>query len=290
MKTITVSRQAPPTYRTFLRVLSIYLLLTVIAIIFLSPIFWMLKTALTRTGDLFLMPIRIIPNPMVFTNFQTIWHNYPFPRFYLNSFQVAILATIGQLLSCSFTAFALTNLKFPGRNLLLIIILGTMMIPFQVIMVPLFILMSKLGWLDTLLPLWVPPFFGGITGAFGIFLLRQAFLAVPRELIEAAAIDGGNLFDLYWRICLPLAKPHLAVLGVFAFMTSWNDFLGPIIFITHTDTMTVTGGLSFFQAQWHVYWSELMAGTFLAMIPTLIIYIFSQRFFIETIATTGLKG
>ncbi len=157
-------------------------------------------------------------------------------------------------------------------------------------MVPQFILMQKLGWLDTLLPLWVPAFFGGVGGAFGIFLLRQGLLTIPKDFFEAAIMDGANPFDLYWRIAMPLIRPQLTVLAVFSFMSSWNDFLAPIIYITSPEKMTVTGGLSFFQAQWHVYWNQLTAGALLAMLPTMVLYLLAQRYFIEAGFSSGIKG
>jgi multiple sugar transport system permease protein len=267
-----------------------YGVLLLLGFVFLLPIASMISTAFSRPGDIFLTPPRLIPSPAVLDNIEAIWRDLPFLAFYRNSFQVSVLATAGQLFSASFTAFALAYLRFPGRGLLLAIVLGTMMVPYHVTMVPLFILMSKIGWLDSTLPLWVPSFFGGTVGAFSIFLLRQAFLAVPRELAEAATVDGANPLRLYWQIFLPLARPQLAVVAVFAFMTSWNDFIGPLIFINSPEKMTVTGGLSLFQSQFNVYWTLVMAGALFAMLPVLVLYILAQRYFVETVATAGLKG
>ena len=267
-----------------------YVVLSLISCIFLAPIAWMLKTALTGDGSLFLLPVRPIPNPIDFSSFVTIWRDYPFADFYANSLKIAFLAMAGQLFSCSFTAFALTNLRFPGRGLLLIIILGTMMVPLQVTMVPQFLLFNRLHWLDTHYPLWVPAFFGGVSGAFGIFLLRQGLMTIPHEFYEAATMDGANPWHMYLRIAMPLLRPQLTVLAVFAFMSSWNDFLAPIIFITTPERMTVTGGLSFFQAQWHVYWNQLMAGALLAILPVMVLYALGQRYFVQASFASGLKG
>ncbi len=267
-----------------------YALLGIIALIFLLPVWSMVVTALTSEGTLFSQGATLWPAHPTLVNFRHLLGRLPFLRWYLNSTVVAVLFTLGQLFSCTFAAFALGYFRFRGSQAVLILILATMMLPFQVLMVPLFLLMKALGWLNTLVPLWAPAFFGDITGAFGVFLLRQAFLQIPRELAEAASLDGASPWRVFTRIYAPLARPFVIVLAVFSFMTAWNDFVRPIVYITSTSRMTVTGGLSYFQTQFSVNWGGLMAGTLLAMLPTMVLYLVAQRHFTSMTLTTGLKG
>lgn len=267
-----------------------YVLLCAIAVVFLAPIWWMFKTAVTPASEVLLSPVRVFPKPIDFSVFFEIWDTLPLLAFFRNSTVVSTLTTIGTVVSCSLTAFALTQFRFPGRSLLLVVILGTIMVPIHATIIPQFLFFSKIKWLDTLRPLWVPSFFGGFMGAFSIFLLRQALLGVPSDLFDAATVDGANPWQLYRLVALPLIRPQLAVVAVFTFMSSWNDFLAPIVFISSTDKMTVTGGLSFFRTSWHVYWNEVMAGALLAMLPTLVLYMFAQRQLVQANLQAGLKG
>ncbi len=265
-------------------------LLSVIGVIVLIPVWTMVVTALTPEGLVFTQGTRLWPAQVSRENFDELSKHFPFLRWYWNSFITASLFTVGQLFSCSVTAFALSFFRFRGREVLLVVVVATMMLPFQVLMVPLFWLMKNLHLTNNLASLWLPAFFGDVTGAFGIFLLRQAFLQIPRDLAEAAVIDGANPATIFLRIYLPLATPFLAVLTVFSFMTSWNDFVRPIVYITDISNMTVTGGLSFFQTQFHVSWGPLMAGALAAMAPTLLLYVLAQRYFIRMAVASGLKG
>jgi multiple sugar transport system permease protein len=264
--------------------------LCVIGIAVLAPVWTMVVTALTPEGLVFIENARLWPAQISRENFDELSKDFPFLRWYWNSVTTASLFTLGQLFSCSVTAFALSFFRFRGREVLLVVVLATMMLPFQVLMVPLFWLMKNLHLTNNLAALWLPAFFGDVTGAFGIFLLRQAFLQIPRDLAEAAVIDGANPATIFLRIYLPLATPFLAVLTVFSFMTSWNDFVRPIVYITDISNMTVTGGLSYFQTQFHVSWGPLMAGALAAMAPTLCLYVLAQRYFIRMAVATGLKG
>ncbi len=265
-------------------------LLSIVGIMILIPVWTMVVTALTPEGLVFTQGTRLWPAQVSRENFDQLGSQFPFLRWYWNSFVTASLFTIGQLFSCSITAFALSFFRFRGRDLLLVLVLATMMLPFQVLMVPLFWLMKTLQLTNNLAALWLPAFFGDVTGAFGIFLLRQAFLQIPRDLAEAAVIDGANPITIFARVYLPLVTPFLAVLTVFSFMMSWNDFVRPIVYITEISNMTVTGGLSFFQTQFHVSWGPLMAGALAAMAPTLLLYVFAQRYFIRMAVASGLKG
>lgn len=268
-----------------------YLCNAILVVVFLAPLASALTVALTPAAQLFSSGTTPLwpRNPSV-GNLQTVWHAVPFLSWYLNSGKVAALFTIGQLISTSLTAYALTRLRFPGRGVLLVVVVATMMIPFQAVMIPLFELMKTVGWIDTQVPLFVPAFFGDVTGAFGIFLLRQAFLQIPSALPEAATIDGANHWHIFRRIYLPLALPQLAVVAVFSFMNSWNDFIRPIVYITDQSQMTVTGGLSYFQTAYHVEWGPLMAGSLLSLLPTLVLYVVAQRYFVQAVIGAGVKG
>ncbi len=211
-----------------------------------------------------------------------------FLTYLLNTLVVAVLSVIGTVLSSSLVAYGLSRIKWRGSNTLFIITLSTMMIPFPVLMIPLYSVFRELGWIGTLMPLWVPAFFGS---AFNIFLLRQFFLTIPSEISDAARIDGCSEFGIYWRIMLPLAKPALAVVALFQFLFCWNDFLGPMIFLTEPSTFTMALGLQQYQSQhggseWHL----LMAASVLLVLPIIVLFFFMQKTFIQGISTTGVKG
>jgi ABC-type glycerol-3-phosphate transport system permease component len=200
--------------------------------------------------------------------------------------KIASLATIGQLISCSLGAFAFSVLKFRGRDLLFLALLATLMVPYQVTLIPTFILFSKLGWVGTHLPLWVPAFWGG---AFGTFLLRQFYLTIPMDLAESARIDGANIFQIFRHIYLPLSKPALATLAIFTFMWSWNDLLNPLIYVSELNQLTLTVGMSLFQNQYGGKWTLMMAAAVVSILPILIIFFMAQKYFIRGIALTGVK-
>lgn len=268
----------------------LYMSLCVLSIIFISPFIWQFFTSLKTGAEVFLYPPRLLPKIFHWDNYLKLLDIAPFGLFLSNSFKIGVLFTIGQLLSCSLAAFAFARMKFPGRSLLFLLILSTLMIPYQLRMIPIFVLMKKLGWVNTHKALIVPGFFGS---AFGIFLLRQFFLTFPQELEDVARLDGCSSFSIYWRIFLPLSKPVLATLGIFVFMTQWNDLLGPAIFLHSWEKMTVTIGLAAFQgsaSRASPHWNLLMGGALLSIIPILIIYVVGQKYFVRGIVTTGLKG
>lgn len=264
-----------------------YLIITLGALTMIIPFLWMLSTALKEPGQVFTMPPQWIPKPLVWNNFARAWKSLPFAQFSSNSFKIAILSTLGTLLSCSWAAYAFARLRFPGRDALFAVILATMMIPGQITMIPIFIVMKYLGWYDTHLPLWVPSFFGS---AFGTFLLRQFFFSLPEELDDAAKIDGCNPFEIYWKIYLPLSKPALATLGVLTFLSSWNGLLGPVIYLKTIEKFTLMIGLSFFQGQYVTDYSLLMAGSLISLLPIILLYATAQKYFVQGIALTGIKG
>lgn len=250
------------------------------------PFVWMLSTSFKAPGQTFVYPPEWIPDPIVLENYPNMWQALPFGRFFLNSIKISSLATIGQLITCSMGAFAFSVLKFRGRDALFLALVATLMVPYQVTLIPTFILFSKIGWVGTHLPLWVPAFWGG---AFGTFLLRQFYLTIPMDLAESARIDGANIFQIFRHIYLPLSKPAMATLAIFTFMWSWNDLLNPLIYVSELDQLTLTIGMSLFQNQYGGKWTLMMAGAVVSILPILIIFFMAQKYFIRGIAMTGVK-
>lgn len=265
-------------------------ILILAAAAFALPLVSALSLSFTPSRDLFLGGIHLLPPDPTLSNFSQALHQEPIFRWYANSITVSVLFTVGQIASCSLTAFGLVWIRTRLSGILFAIVLVTMMLPFQSIMIPLFEVMKTLHLLNQDASLWVPAFFGDITGAFNVFLMRQAFLQVPKELGDAAKIDGCGAFGVFWHTYLPNTVPYLAVVTVFSFLNSWNDFIRPIVYITSVSRMTVTGGLSFFQSQWNVEWGPLMAGTVLAILPTLVLYLFTQKYMVEIASSSGIKG
>ena len=264
----------------------VYLLLIIGAAVFSVPLFWMVTTSLKTMGEILRFPPKWIPIPAHFENYAAAWNYLPFGRFVVNTGIITLLSTIGYLLSCSISAFGFARLKFRGRDFLFTLLLATMMLPSQVTLIPQFILFQKLGWLNTLKPLIVPSFFGS---AFYIFLLRQFFLTLPMELDEAARIDGASTFKIYWSIILPLGKPALSTVAVFAFIYNWNDFFRPLIYLTSPDKMTLAVGLQLFRGRFASNFNNLMAAATMAVAPILVVFFVAQKTFVQGIALTGLK-
>jgi multiple sugar transport system permease protein len=264
----------------------LYFLLSIISIVMLLPFLWMLSTSLKEPSQVFAFPPQWIPNPVVWKNYVDAWNALPFARFFLNSIIVAVSVTAGQLVTASLAAYAFARLQFPGRDKIFLAYLATMMIPGQVTMIPVFILLKMLGWIDTYKALILPNIFT----TYGTFLLRQFFLTIPKDLEDSAVIDGCGPFRIYLQIILPLSKPALATLATFTFLGSWNDFMWPLI-VTHSMEMrTLPVGLSIFQGLYYTEWTLLMAASVIVLMPVIVVYIFNQRFFIKGITMTGLKG
>jgi len=264
-------------------------------LLMIAPFAWMISTSLKTRAEVFVTPPTLIPIVPQWHNYVDMWNALPFASFFFNSAKLAILNTVGQLVSCSMAAFAFSALRFRFREPLFALLLVTLIIPFQVVLVPNFILYRLLphpfsesgNWIGTHEPLWVGAFLGG---AFGTFLLRQFFLAIPHELGDAARVDGANPWQIYRHIYLPLAKPALATLAIFTFMWSWNDLIDPVIYLRDIQTLTVTAGLSLFQGQYVGRWPLLMAGALVSVLPMILLFIVAQRQFVRGIALTGIKG
>lgn len=264
-----------------------YILLIVVAAAFVLPLYWMLSTALKSADQMFEIPPTWIPNPVQIDNFPEVFREVPFARFLLNTLFLVVMNVIGEVISVSLIAYGFARLRFPGRSVLFLIMLSTLMIPYHVTLIPRFILFAKLGWVNTYLPLILPAFTGS---PFLIFLVRQYMMSIPFDLDEAAYIDGASRFDVFWRIILPLSRPALVLVVVFTFVGTWNDFLQPLIYLNDPELFTVSLGLSFFQGARETNWNLLMAGSLLATIPPLILFFIAQRQLIGGISIEGLKG
>ena len=263
-----------------------YVLLTLGAVVMVVPFLWMLSTSLKQQTQVFVFPPQWLPRPPVWDNYAQVVRIMPFGRFLLNSAIVAVAITALQLLTSSLAAYSFARLRFPGRDTLFLAYLATLMIPGQVTLIPNFLIVKYLGWIDTYQALIIPQIFS----AFGTFLLRQFFLGIPRELEEAARIDGSGSFGIYSRIILPLSGPALATLAVFTFTGQWNSFLWPLIVTNRVTMRTLTVGLQTLQGQYSVQWPLLMAGTVISLVPLLVAFLFAQRYFVQGIAVTGLAG
>lgn len=266
---------------------SIYGLLIIGAIVVLVPFFWTVSTSLKTEQQTLQFPPTWIPNPIAWENYPTALRARPFGTYYINSLIISIVSTIGQTLSSAIVAFGFARMRFRGRQVLFLIVLSTMMIPFHVMIIPRFILFKELGWLDTFYPLIVPNFFGG---AFSIFLLRQYFMTIPLELDAAAKIDGAGYYRIFMSIILPTSLPALGVVGVFEFLSSWRDFFGPLIYLTSDAKYTVPIGLNAFRGEYATEWHLFMAASAVAMLVPLAVFFVAQKYFLGGIALVGAGG
>lgn len=279
-------RRSSSLRRLVLRIL-LYLFLLLIAVVIAAPFLWGVSTAFKDQTALYAVPPVWIPSAAVFDNFVTAWTMVPFGLFFLNSLKVAGLITVGQLVFCSMAAYAFARLRFRGRDLLFGLYLSSLMVPSQVTIIPLYILMRHLGLIDNHASLILP----GLTSAFGIFFLRQFFLTIPRELEEAAIVDGAGLLRVLLVIILPLSKPALAALAIFTFNFFWNDFFTALIFLDSPANLTLPVGLAYLQGQYGgTSQAVILAGVCMAVLPVLAIFLVGQRYIVEGITLTGLKG
>ncbi len=269
-----------------LRSLALHALVYAGAITMLLPFLWMVSTSLKESGSVFDIPPKWIPDPVAWGNYRETLDALPFGWMFLNTVIVSGAITLGQLLTSSLAGYAFARIPFRGRDRLFLAYLATMMVPGAVTMIPIFITIRMLDLVDTYWALILP----GVFTAYGTFMMRQFFMAIPRAIEEAAFIDGSGHFGVYWRIVLPLSKPALATLGTFTFMGAWRDFMWPLL-VTNSETMqTLSVGLASFQGMYYTAWPLLMAGSVLVMAPLVAVFLFNQRFFIESIKLEGVKG
>ena len=259
-----------------------------VAVVLLLPFAWMLSTSLKGNEAIFAIPPQWIPDTLRWDNYAEVFRRMPFLLYLRNTGVVTFFTIVGTVLSSSLVAYAFACLRWPGRDALFLFVVATMMLPLQVIMIPLFVLFKEFGWLNTYKPLIVPAFLGG--GAFNIFLLRQFFLGLPRALFDAARIDGASEWRIYWTIALPLARPALVTVGLLTFMFAWNDFLGPLIYLSDQSKNTLALGLALFTGQHQTDWGVLMAASILMMVPVILLFFVFQRYFIKGFNMSGLKG
>ncbi|MFN3979990.1 MAG: carbohydrate ABC transporter permease [Caldilinea sp.] len=258
-----------------------------VAILFLIPLLWMLSSSLKPTYQIFETPPRWIPNPPRWENYSEALTTLPFALYLRNTAVITLLTIVGHLLSCTLIAYAFARLRAPGRDALFVVMLATMMLPYPVTMTPLYVIFNRLGWINTILPLTVPAFFGS---AFYIFLMRQFFMTIPRDFEDAARIDGANTLQIIGRIMAPMAMPALATVALFTFQATWNDFLAPLIYLQRPELYTVTLGLQFFRSTYTTNWAYLMAASLVTTLPVIVVFFAAQRYFIEGITLTGVKG
>jgi multiple sugar transport system permease protein len=280
-----IRRAAPPAARSGLPAFN-HVVLAPVALVVLLPFIWMILTALKPQNEVMTNPPTWIPTRLALENFPRSMSFFPFDRFLLNTLVVALGATALQMLTACLAAYAFARLRFRGRNVLFLVYLGTLMIPQQVTVVPLFLMMRSLGWIDTFAALILPSAFH----ALGVFLLRQFFLTIPRELEEAAVMDGAGRLRILWQLMLPLSRPALATLALFTFIREWNSFLWPLIATNQAQMRTVAVGLSLFQGQYGTEWHLLMAASTITLLPALVLFLLTQRYFIEGVALTGFGG
>jgi multiple sugar transport system permease protein len=264
----------------------LYILLILGGLIMIVPFAWMISTSLKSGQYVLSMPPQLIPKPATLDSYHRIFELYPLGRMLFNSLLVAGLTTIGQLITCSMAAYAFARLRFRGKNIIFLVYLATLMVPFQVTITPLFILMRIFGWINTYQGLILP----GVFSAFGTFMLRQAFMTIPTEYEEAAYIDGASPLTIFLKIILPLSRPALATLSVFAFMGSWNSFMWPLFIVREETLMTLPVGLATLQGRWLTEWNLVMAGAVITVLPMLLLYLFAQKYLVQGYVMSGLKG
>lgn len=267
-----------------------YIVLGLIGLLFALPFIWMFSTSFKTATQTVAYPPEFIPNPWTLRSFYEGFEGGPFVTYFKNSFAITFLCIFGTLFSGSVVGFGFARLNAPGKNFWFILLLGTMMIPGTVTLIPVYVLYSKIGWINTIYPLVVPSFLGA--SAFNIFLLRQFFSSIPKELEESAAMDGCSIFKTFYLIFIPNAKPALLVVTIFTFVGTWNDFFGPMIFLIDGDKYTLAIGLNFFKSQYGgaMDMGPIMAMSLLSVAPIILLFLFAQKYFIQGITTTGLKG
>lgn len=265
----------------------IYLILFSGGLLILAPLWWMISTSLKRPDEIFTFPPTLLPQTVRWQNYADIFEKAPFGRYFLNTAYVVFMDMIGTIISASMVGFAFARLRWRGRDLFFILTLATMMLPGAVTLIPRYLLFKELHWLDTFLPLWVPSFFGY---PFFIFLMRQFYATIPYDLDDAARIDGCSDFGIWWRISLPLTVPALTACGIFTFNATWNDFLGPLIYLSSQTKLTLALGLMAFRGPHVTDFHYLMAASTVAMLPVVLLFFFAQKYFIQGITFMGVKG
>jgi multiple sugar transport system permease protein len=266
----------------------LYAVMVILSAIFLIPLAWLVSTSLKAQGQVFAYPPVWIPDPLRWSNYVEALNRAPLLRWLSNTAVITVFAVMGNVFTSSIVAFGFARLRFPGRDILFILLLSTIMLPDIVMLIPQFILFKSLGWVDTFLPLIVPTFFGG--GAFNIFLVRQFYLTIPMDFDEAARIDGASNWRIWWSIMLPLSKPVLTAVAIFSFVYHWNDFLQPLIYLQTETNKTLALGLRAFISPTDASWNVSMAASMFLVVPVMILFFLGQRYFIRGVVMTGIQG
>lgn len=264
----------------------LYVFLVIASFAMIVPLIWMLSASVKPETQIFAFPIQWIPEKFMWNNYVKVFTLYPFMTYYINTIKIAVIITLAQIITCSMAAYSFSKIKYPERDKLFLGYLSTMMVPFQVIMVPQFIIMRMLGLMNTHTALILI----GAFAPFGVFLFRQFFLTIPDELSESARIDGCSEFGIYFKIILPLSKPAIGSVTIFTFVAAWNDFLAPLIYINTEDKKTLQLGMRNFQTLYESNYGQLMAAAVCAVVPTILVFLLAQDYFVKGIATSGLKG
>ena len=249
------------------------------------PLYWMFATAIRPRKELFSGEFNLFPSELVWSNFSEAWGKLPFTQFYINSIVIAVIAVVITVFINLLAGYTFAKYEFPGRNILFLLLISTLMIPIQVIMVPEFLIVSQLGWVNTYAGVIAPR----AAEAFGIFMVRQFMVSLPDELLEAARLDGAGEFKIFWSVVLPLSWPVVAVLTIFTFMWRWNDFAWPLVVLQERSVYTVPLGLNLMKGQFFTDWTGIMSMSLVSIVPMLVVFIFFQRYFIQGIASTGIK-
>jgi ABC-type glycerol-3-phosphate transport system permease component len=270
----------------------LYVAMSLLAVLFMFPFFWTVTSSLKRIDELYVFPPQFLPEVPQWQNYARVLESVPFLRWAWNSLLVVLLNTSGTVLTAALAAYAFARFRFRGREVIFILTLGTLMLPAQVTLIPQYVLFHKLNWINTLRPLWVPAWFGG--NAFAIFLLRQFMLSIPKELDEAALIDGASYPRIFTRILLPLCKPVLATITVITFNDVWNDFVNPVIYLQLPEKFTLAAGLNYFRTVPEVGGEPtqhlLLAASVMVILPVIVLFFATQRYFVRGIVLTGIKG
>ena len=265
----------------------VYAIITLVAVAYVFPLYWMVVTALKTDVEIFQVPPSLLPASPQWQNFPLSTTYISFWQYMWNTAVISALTILGVVVSSSLIAYGFARVRWPGRNLVFMVYLSTIMLPAQVTLIPLYIIFRRFGWVGTILPLVIPAFFGN---ALYVFLLRQFFMTIPNELTDAARIDGASEIGIFSRIMLPLLKPALATVALFTFVATYRDFLGPLIYLTEQSQWTISLGLQMFKNMYGAQWQLMMAAATITMIPTVVLFFLTQRTFIEGIALTGIKG
>jgi len=267
--------------------LVLHIVMILLGISFLMPLAWVASTSLKMPGQVFVTPVEWIPAEPRWSNYLEVFQRLPFARFIYNSLFVTFMGTVGSVLSATMVAFGLARLRWPGRDIGFTVLLATLMLPGIVTLIPVFIIFKTINWIGTFYPLWVPAWFGM---AFYIFLMRQYMLTLPLELDEAAKIDGASNFRILWQVIAPLCGPAIATVTIFSFLFHYNDFLGPLIYISENEMFTLPLGLLWFQGRFGNFWHLVMAASMITIAPVIVLFFFAQRYFVQGAHFTGLAG